>query len=125
MLGDVLTTIIGDDSNCFGSPSFPFNPEMAGLGREHLIIRLRWEIDTPETPDKIRRRLKRFLSEAERTDWQNESSFRDIRAGWVKKVKNFVKREIALNKPYKEAIGYELQAGAILSPEYQKFLHGS
>ena len=124
MLGDVLGSIIGDDSNCFGFRSAPYDREMAITGGQHLQIRLDWEISTPELPENIRQRLVQFRSEIDEADWDSQSGFSQVREAWSEKVKQFVQAQIDSNPELREAIDYELEMAWLLSKEWQEFLYG-
>lgn len=123
MLGSVLATIVGDDSNCFGIPCAPFKVDMAQMGKEHLAIRMKYEIDLPETPAEIRRKLEDLFPEVIQTNWQNEESFVEIRTKWWKEIKNFVEEEISEKEEYRKALTYSSEINKALHQEYEEFLY--
>jgi len=119
MLGDVLSTITCDDANCLGSS------DAAVFGKESLLIRLRWETSLEETPENIREKLKKFIPIVDETNWSDEVDFLRTKEAWYKKVRGFVKHQIALNKSYRDAMNYEFEMENVLHPEYQKILFGN
>ena len=124
LLGDVLSTITNDDTNCVGHKGAMFSPETVQLAKESLLIRLKWETSLEETPEDIRKQLRKFTSIAEETDWLNEESYFKIKEAWYKNVRGFVKHQIALNESYRDAINYEFDMAKIIHPEYKALLFG-
>lgn len=125
LLGDVLASIIGDDSNCFPY-NFEYNPDDAAMCRQFLLIRMNWEITTPEIPDVIRTRLQTFLTENMGQEWDSESIYLKTKKEWAEKVKKFTQEQIKINPPWEEAINYHLHCDRIVevSKAWEKFLHG-
>ncbi|MDD4382004.1 MAG: hypothetical protein PHE21_01520 [Candidatus Dojkabacteria bacterium] len=124
MLGCLLGTIVGDDSNCFGLYCAPFDAKIAKIGKEYLIIRMGWEIDLPETPVEIRRKLEDLLPEVMERDWGKEEDFITIRNKWHTGIRNFVEEEISREKEYEEAIRYSCECNETLNEEYSELLFG-
>ncbi len=124
LLGDVLSTIVGDDEFCFGLKDIPFDPNSVQLRKESLIIRLQWEIGLGETPEEVRERLQKFLPVAEETDWQNKESFLKVKEAWFRDIKDFVQYQIRRNKIYIDAMNYEFDMENTLHPEYKEIFFG-
>lgn len=124
LLGDVLSTIIGDDEWCFGLKDTPFDRDLSQVRKESLLVRLKWEIELSETPGEIRKRLEKFLPIVEGTSWEDEESFLMIKKIWFKNVKNFVQRQIDKNKTYRDAMKYEFKIENIVHPEYKGIILG-
>jgi hypothetical protein len=59
ILGDVLSSIIGDDANSFG---MYFMPDLANLGKASILERMNWEISVPETPPQLKPNYKKLFS---------------------------------------------------------------
>ena len=51
ILGDVLSSIIGDDANSFG---FYFIEDLGADIKATIMERMDWEISVPETPPQLR-----------------------------------------------------------------------
>ena len=86
MLGDVLSTIIGDDPELLiWVGKLSFDPERASLNRDQLMFRLDWELQVPELPDEVRENLeavKQDLEADEYADWTVQENFLRARAVW-------------------------------------------
>jgi len=120
LLGDVLSTIVGDDEYCFGLKDASFNPNSVQSRKESLLTRLKWEIALMETPEEIRERLQKLLPIVEETDWENEESFFKIKEVWFRDIKDFVKYRIRRNKDYIDAMNYEFDIEITMHPEYKE-----
>lgn len=124
LLGDVLSTIVGDDEYCFGLKDAPFDSDSVQLRKEALLTRLKWEIGLEETPEEIRERLERLLPVVEETNWQNEESFLKIKEVWFRDIKDFVRYQIERNESYIDAMNYEFKMEITQHPEYKEVFFG-
>jgi len=125
ILGDVLSTIIGDDANCFiwYESGAPFESEWAERARNNLLFRLGWEINTPELPDNIREKLREVKEAVELLDWTNEATFKEAMKIWYS-AKDWVVEEIDKKPKLREAIEYDSEESQVLSEAYEKFIYG-
>jgi hypothetical protein len=123
ILGGVLGSIVGDDSNCFGvSLGLEYMPKVSPLQQRDLEIRVELEIDTPELPENIRERLRGFLPILLKSDWRNEEDFLRVRESWVRDVWEFTKNEVDMNPEYDEAMWYEIDRPDELTEGYIEFV---
>ena len=121
-LGNILTHIIGDDANCFGVASNIYIREHALIGKEDLLIRMRWEAGHPQTPEEIRRRLEIIIPYAEAANWGREKDFRDVQDAWTREIKAATEREIELHPEYDETMRYRQECERIISKPFADFL---
>lgn len=125
IIGDALSSIIGDDENCFIPQAAGFHPKLAGIGKRYLLIRLDFEIGTPEVPDVIRDRLQEVRGQVAGLDWTDEQQYRKARNVWFKKAKKFVEREMTLDADLRQAVRYYMDEVAMrTSTHWQEFLYG-
>jgi len=126
LLGEVLSSIV-DDSNYFAWSLYleSFDPELAEQSRETLLVRLKWEIDTPELPDKIRKRLKKVRKALKSSNWSDQESFNKGKKTWDQKVKEWVEDQIRKEPDFGKAIGYLLENSIILGKldERERTIH--
>jgi hypothetical protein len=72
LLGQVLNAITGDDANAY---HFLYqvekSPEDLSHGKFEAEERLRWELETPETPSKVKEKLEKAQAVIAAANWQN------------------------------------------------------
>ena len=125
ILGGILSTIIGDDSNVFNwtfEGDF-FDSSLAFMAQEHLLERMDWEIKTPETPENIREELKSVLKIVSPLDWKNLDEFNKAKAEWFH-FKEWVEGEMETHPKLKIATQYNLLQAEKLHPYWNEFLYG-
>jgi hypothetical protein len=110
MLGDVLSSIIGDDAGCFSWANRGefYDVELAERSKESLLFRLNWEIAVPELPDDIRLNLEVARDEfalGNHTDWSSKRRFLQASDRWHA-VRREVEALIDENDDYEAAIIY-------------------
>lgn len=125
ILGDVLVNITGDDEDIFiwtigGSI---FDPEIAAEAKSHLIERLDWEINTPETPQAIREKLEATHEIISSLDWRKKSDFDEARENWFS-LKSWVVQQIEENPELKKAEDYAVAMASLLLEPWHEFLYG-
>jgi hypothetical protein len=123
LLGDVLSSIVGDDENVFGFRG-EFCPDLVELSRTSLFIRMKWEEETQELPEYIRNRIKNVHEKLETMDWTDESGFNKAWEVWKKEVRNFTKHQLALHKDFRDATQYDLEMSHVWSPYWREFMDG-
>lgn len=126
ILGDVLVSIIGDDANCFTwtvGGDF-FDSDIASKAKSHLLERMDWEIGTPETPQRIRKRLRSVYQAASSFNWEKIEEFEQAKIEWFQ-LKEWVEEQINESLELKEAKEYMLTTNQQLLGKYWvEFLHG-
>lgn len=124
VLGDVVSSIIGDDANVFTwiHGSF-FDPELGAGAKRLLLERLDWEISTPETPAQIRGRLEKVRDAIRDLDWSIKDQFEAARDTWTP-VKEWVNQEVNKKRDLRSAVDYDLAVGVQLSEHWNMFLYG-
>jgi len=125
VLGDALSSIIGDDENSFGLKAATYNQAWAQQEKRHLLEQLDWEVGLPELPDAIRKNLGNVMNEISLLDWQQQAEFNCARRVWTKYAKNFTKHQIALHYELRGAIYYYLGMAQELSVPWQEYFFGS
>lgn len=129
ILGEVLSNIVGDDANAFGAFHWEekhFDPRISSKSRACLLERISCEIDTPETPEVIRRKLIEVEERICLLDWSRKDEFIMAKKIWGQEVRNWVENELGKNKAWEEAETYHLDiAGPKVSPYWRAFLHPS
>jgi len=79
---EVIDNIISDDENGFMSKAGGFNPALAPLGRVHLLARLDSEIDTPEIPMEIHKKLDEVRLFVRQRNWSNQEDYDQSYSLW-------------------------------------------
>ena len=118
MLGDVLSSIIGDDSNALGF----YIPNLIDNARSSLLERLNWEIETPELPNAFRKKLRKVKNTIFDFEWDSKEKWVLAKDIWTKaseQIESKIRRDPKLD----DAIRYDLDMSKVLSPYYQEFLH--
>lgn len=123
ILGDALSSIIGDDANSFGSQAIYF-PEFTENSKTSIFIRMDWDSEVPELPINIRNQIRIIRQQLVELDWQGKENFEKARNIWVKGVCNFTRHQIALNENLRAALKYDLQMNPEWSPYWDDFLYG-
>jgi hypothetical protein len=121
VLGNILTTIIGDDSNCF-CVFQTYESDLAVIGKKHLLIRLDWEKNTEELPMHIRSQIQTTITQINLLDWSIKSEYLKAKQLWIDHIYNFTKTEIANNPVYNEAINYYMDSSKILHEGWHEFI---
>lgn len=127
ILGDVLSTIIGDDVNCFfwDFGGKVFLPESAARTQELLLFRLNWEIGVPELPDEVREKLedvKAAFEGEDLSDLKERATYERAKEHWYR-MKGEVEQMIDENPAYQEAISYRVFEWDVkFHTPYQEFL---
>lgn len=124
ILGDVLSSIIGDDANCFGIKGAGFMPDLVDNMRESLFAIMDWEINIPETPDNLRKRLREVKFALEKLDWHNQAEFYRARNTWTVKVRDYTRHEVNTNNDLREAEMYRIDMNEIINEAWEKFFYG-
>lgn len=125
VLGETLAAIVGDDANLFTwANEYYFGTDVVSNSKKGLNIRLENEIDTPEMPNKITRRLKIVKDKVNAIDWTSKEGFKHARDEWYK-VRNWVRNEIDNNHILRDAEKYANQNSDKLSPYWDGFICGS
>lgn len=125
IVGDAVSSIIGDDTNCFPPEAAGFHPEWSETGKRHLEIRLNYEIDTPELPDTIRQRLRKVKKQITALDWKDEKQYGKAKDLWQRDAKHFTQRQVALNGEIREALRYfNDEVAKKISGPWQEFIYG-
>lgn len=127
ILGMVLDKITNDDANTFFLVACNiFAPEIAAGAKQSLLERMRWEIDTPETPQKIRERLESTLQSVSSLDWTKRKEFDQAEAEWYR-LRDWVREQRKENQKFREAYEYYLASAETgrLSEYWAEFLYKS
>ena len=120
ILGEILSSIVGDDANAFG---LFFNPDWADESKALILERMDWEITTPETPKEIRTRLKRVKKSIDRLNMTKEEGYIKARTEW-NTMKMWVVEKITKRPKWREAEMYSFEANEIWSPFWSEFIYG-
>lgn len=118
---NILTTIIGDDINCFG---LSYKPEQTKITQRFLQIRMGTEINAPETPYDIKQQLIRVRGELHRIDWTSPAGYAKAVQTWKAGVLDYVQKQIDTHKEYREMIEDYRADRQILVPQWRKFVYG-
>lgn len=125
IVGDVLSCIVGDDSNCFvwARDSRYFDPQLAISAKIDLLERLDWEAGLDEIPENIRTRLEVTKDTLAELDWSQWIQFKKARRIWYA-VMVHVKNVIAETPEFNESLAYNLAMSQQLSEYWSTFLLG-
>lgn len=118
LLGDALSSIIGDDENSFG---FFFMEEYAELIKKQILERMDWEIQLPETPEEIKVKLKDVTAFIKNLDFSKKENYSLGHTKW-KEMRDWVEKEIENKPEWKAALPYSLEANKKWSPYWWEFL---
>ena len=125
VVGDALSTIIGDDGNCFFPEAVDFDPEWSVDGKRNLLIRLEFEIGTEELPEIIRQRLETVKDRVQKLDWTSKAEYRIARRAWKRDARDFVETQIELSADLMLSLHYfEDEVSPEITEPWQIFLYG-
>ena len=73
ILGDVLSSIIGDDANSFG---MYFMADIAQDVKASILERMDWEVSVPETPGEVKQKLKQVINLIQPLNFNDEVNYK-------------------------------------------------
>lgn len=118
VIADVVTSIIGDDENCF----LFYSLSTCDLARASILERLSWELSIHEVPNNIKNLIITIKSLIEASpSWQDKKSFNDCYKQW-KIFKEAVNEIAQKEKKIVKALAYYKEHSELLSVYYQSFL---
>jgi hypothetical protein len=101
--GQIIERIIGDDTNTFNSANLAFSmrhpdANMAELNRKSLLRRMRWELDQPLTPNKIRGIIEDIKEHIEASPWETKDDILKAHAYWEEEVRTPIRQMLEVNE---------------------------
>jgi len=126
VLGQIISSIIGDDKNCFEFAKYDFlkdNPEVALGAKAQLLERMDWELTAPETPEEIQEQIKETMEFVFSCDWRIEKDFEEARDRWMQ-FREWAEGLIDDREDLRVAFNYSLVSRPELNRLWQEFLFG-
>ena len=81
ILAQVLECIVGDDRSAF---SYFFSPKKADLFKKRIFERMDWELSLPETPENIKKQIRKTMSKTENLDFTKNDQWKMAIKIWEK-----------------------------------------
>ncbi len=122
-VGEALSRIIGDDSNCFVWTNGGFFEEpYISIQKTVLQMRLASEIYTPGMPENIRTRLREIQKNVLAKDWTTLNGFREAQAQWSD-FRDWVEQEIEESPELSSIMQYKDSNWYKVNEHWEKFLY--
>jgi hypothetical protein len=104
LLGHILATIIGDDSNCFFSAKLGgYSPRDIEYSQAGILGRLSLEIKFKETPKILKKQLEMTREKLQEHDWRGEKGLTKALEIWTDNVEKWTEKYRDTNPEAKEA----------------------
>lgn len=120
--GQLLTCIVGDDSNCFVNLRFisPKDlPKFLEGGRLQLLERVSWELGAPELPDDIKQELLKIQEHIQKHSWNSLKDAGSAEIKW-RRAKDYTQQRINQDPNLAEAVSYYHQQTPVVNNHYHK-----
>ena len=118
VLGSVLSSIIGDDINCFGYLDLP--PNLAE-SRVELSAVLEWEISTPELPRQFVLHLKQVRDRLFDHAWNTQQDLLDAQELWKREVKDYTEEYLDRSSSCGKAERYFARHSEMLHKPFMEY----
>lgn len=106
VLGHVVATILGDDRQLFFYLHEGIDDEaLIRASQQNSLERIAFEIETPETPEDLREKLKAVKAALSASDWVNKDSFFASKKIWDK-MRDDLEASLEVDANLKDACSY-------------------